>query len=60
MEKCSNGLVHTSRSGRPELRESTAPVNSCYPSPLLELSSRVVDRPEGSVEEFDRIFYKTC
>jgi hypothetical protein len=29
------------------------------PLPLIELSSRVVDRAEGSVEEFDKVPWKT-
>ena len=30
------------------------------PFPLIELSSRVVDRPEGSVEQFDKVLSRTC
>jgi hypothetical protein len=52
-EKPCNRLVRTSTSGRPDLRQSTAPMNSCYPSPRIRVLKDAANAPE-------RIFMRTC
>jgi hypothetical protein len=49
MDNSLDRLVRTSRSGRPDLRQSTAPVNSCLrPAPYRRPRNDTIDAPDGN------------
>ena len=58
MRQHSKWLLHAPRSGRQGCSYRPGVPNSCLPRPI-ESSSRVVDRPKGSAEEFEKVSQKT-